>query len=464
MGIQIGISGGATGRLRLAAKAVVVALFALMILVPLAMIDDVVQQRQSYRAQAVASIARSHAGPQAFVGPVLVVPYEETVETSTQDSQGVIRKVLRQRSGQWRWFPATLSLDGTLQPGTRKRGLYEVRVYEWQGHADARFDAVIPADPDPLHPRRIGAAWLDYGIADVRGLAGVPRLQVDGRAVVLQQGLRGREGSGVHASLAAPRAGERLQLDTRMAFALDGTESLALVPLGDRNQVTLASPWPHPQFGGSFLPRTRKVDARGFSASWDISSLATSAQARFDAGKTLPLVADRSGSGGDAVAVEGIDAIALSLVEPVNLYSQVDRATKYGFLFVLLTFAGFFLFELVRQLPIHPIQYALVGLALAIFFLLLLSLSEHMAFASAYLVASLACIGLLGFYLSAVLRSRLRGGAFAAMLALLYAALYGLLVSEDNALVLGALLLFAILAAAMVVTRKLDWYQLAERT
>ena len=127
----------------------------------------------------------------------------------------------------------------------------------------------------------------------------------------------------------------------------------------------------------------------------------------------------------------------------------------------MLTFVGFFLFELIKQLPIHPIQYGLVGLALAIFFLLLVSLSEHIRFVYAYLVASVACIGLLGFYLSAVLRSTARGLGFAAMLATLYAALYGLLVSEDNALVLGAGLLFLVLATVMVVTRKVDWYQVA---
>ena len=139
---------------------------------------------------------------------------------------------------------------------------------------------------------------------------------------------------------------------------------------------------------------------------------------------------------------------------------QADRASKYGLLFVLLTFVGFFMFELIKQLPIHPIQYGLVGLALAIFFLLLLSLGEHFAFGWSYLSAAVACIGLITFYLSAVLRSVVRALGFAAMLSTLYASLYGLLMSEDNALVLGAGLLFVILAALMAVTRKVDWYQL----
>jgi len=181
-----------------------------------------------------------------------------------------------------------------------------------------------------------------------------------------------------------------------------------------------------------------------------VSSLASNAQAQY-----------REVGSEKATAM---DAIGLSLVEPVDLYSKLDRASKYGLLFVLLTFVGFFMFETIRQLPIHPIQYLLVGLALAIFFLLLLGMSEHIAFGMSYLAASIACIGLLGFYLAHVLRSRARGVGFAVMLGSLYAALYGLLLSEDNALVLGSVLLFAILAAIMVATRKVDWYQVAART
>jgi inner membrane protein len=450
--------------MRLGLKILLVLAMTLAILVPLTMIRGTINERQLYRAQAVDSIARSYAGAQSFVGPVLVVPYVETVEVDERDAQGVTHKVLRAQDGRWTYFPETLDLGGVLKPGTRKRGLHEVRVYEWQGQADARFDVTVPADTDPLRPRRIGRPWLSFGVADVRGLMGAPRLHVAGAETALEQGLGSRDGAGVHARLAAPRAGDRLAFDSRLEFVLGGTESLALVPLGKRNRVALASTWPHPQFGGSFLPRTHAIDGKGFRAQWEVSSLATSAQAQYNAGRTVPRVvgdvAGARGAGADGIGVEGIDAIGISLVDPVNIYSQADRASKYGLLFVLLTFVGFFMFELIKQLPIHPIQYGLVGLALAIFFLLLLSLSEHIAFAWAYLVASVACIGLLGFYLSHVLRSRARGLGFAAMLAMLYAALYGLLVSEDNALVLGSGLLFLILAAIMVVTRKVDWYAL----
>ena len=146
----------------------------------------------------------------------------------------------------------------------------------------------------------------------------------------------------------------------------------------------------------------------------------------------------------------------------MNIYLQAERAVKYGVLFVALTFAAFFLIEILKGVAVHPLQYGLVGLALATFFLLIVSLSEHLAFGQAYLAASLACVGLMTFYISHVLKSRARGLGFGALFGLLYLALYGLLLSEDNALVLGSLLLFAALATVMVLTRKVDWYRLGE--
>jgi inner membrane protein len=414
--------------MRIGLKMLMVAVLTLAILLPLAMIRGTITERQAYRRQAVADIARSYAGAQTFAGPVLVVPYSERVEVEERDAQGFAHKAWRRQAKQWVFFPRTLDVRGRLQPGTRKRGLHEVRVYELRDAvANADFDARLPV-ADPLRERSIGAPWLSVSFADVRGLLGTPQLAIDGVEHPIAQGAH--DGPGIHALLATPAEGGRLRLRTRLDFTLAGTESLALVPLGDRNTVEIDSSWPHPRFDGSFLPRTRRVDAKGFSARWEVSALATRAQAQFLAGLRLPATDDPVATmpeGKDAVG-QGIDWVGVSLVEPVNVYTQADRASKYGVLFVLLTFVGFFMYELLRQLPIHPIQYGLVGLALAIFFLLLVSLSEHIEFAWAYLVSSAACIGLLGFYLSAVLRSTARGTGVAAMLAQRYAALYGLLV------------------------------------
>ncbi len=428
--------------MRLGLKILMVLGMTLAILIPLSMIRGTIHERQAYRETAVATVARSYAGEQAITGPVLVVPYVEIVEVEEKDAVGASHRVRREQAGHWTYFPTTMEIGGKLLPSTRRLGIHEVRVYEFNATTNAAFHVRIPGDTDSNTPRSIGRPRLVYGFSDVRGLVGAPTLKLDGRVQALQQGLGGGKGSGVHSQLAMPRAGQALDFQARLAYALAGTESLSIAPLGKSNRIVIDSSWPHPQFNGAFLPRSKRIDSHGFHAQWDVSSLATNAQAQYI-----------SGSRG------GLDKIGVSMVEPVNIYSQADRATKYGLLFVALTFVGFFMFELIRQLRIHPIQYGLVGLALAIFFLLLVSLSEHIAFSWAYLAASVACIGLLGFYLSAVLQSVARGIGFSTMLALLYGALYGLLISEDNALVLGAGLLFVILTVIMVVTRRIDWYR-----
>lgn len=445
--------------MRLMLKILMMVGMTILLLVPLLMIRGVIQERQFYRDEAVRSVARGTAGAQALSGPVLIVPYTNTVEVEEKNANGeVIRKVKQDgESGQWLFFPTSMTVDGTIEPRIKSLGLHDVRSYEVAGKVVATFDVNIPADANPELPRKIGQPVLNFGIADVRGVAGVPKLMVDKRELKLSRGIVGREGTGLHAMLPTPRAGDALRFSTDLAFALEGTEHLAVVPLAQTNKVTLSSPWQHPQFSGSFTARNKSIGDKGFKADWEVSSLASNAQSQYLGGRTVPN-AGAIGLSGEADL--GMDAVAVSLVDPVNIYSQADRASKYGILFVLLTFVGFFMFELIKQLRIHPIQYGLVGLALAIFFLLLVALSEHIDFGIAYLIASAACIGLLAYYVSHVLRSWMRGLGFAMMISLLYAVLYGLLISEDNAMVMGAGLLFLILAAIMVVTRRVDWYSL----
>lgn len=294
----------------------------------------------------------------------------------------------------------------------------------------------------------MGEPYFALSVADVRGIVGRPTVTINGIGQVMVQG--GSSGSGWQSNLRVPLRGVtaltgRVVFD--MAIDLAGTEKLSIAPSGDSNHVDLRSTWVSPLFAGQFLPRSRMVSGEGFKAAWDVSSLASGTQAQMMADPIKP-----------------IDLVDVSLLTPIDPYKLSDRATKYGILFVVLTFGGFFLFEMMKQLAIHPVQYLLVGFGLAVFFLLLVSFSEHMAFGAAYFVASTACIGLLTFYLSYVLRSVARGLGFGVMLTTLYAAVYGLLISEDNALVLGSLMLFALLAAVMAVTRKVDWYRNTAKT
>jgi inner membrane protein len=419
-----------------------------VLLIPIMMIRGTVQDRQRYRAEAVEEVARSTAGEQTIAGPVLFVPYSDRVVVMRADTSGVQRPVEEVRTGTWIFFPDSIEVRGSMRSLPRMRGLYEIRVFELDTTLRAGFRVRIPRDDDPATPRTIGEPQLGFGIRDVRGLVGVPSLRVAGMPYLLHQGLGYGRAAGLHATLAAPAEGATLAFDVEFKSLLQGTESLSIAPLAERNVIALNSAWPHPLFHGAFLPRTREIGPDGFRATWDVSSLASNAQSQYRS------AIDRSGA-------ESPEAISVSLVDPVNVYSQVDRATKYGILFVLLTFIGFFMFEFLKQLQIHPIQYGLVGLAIAIFFLLLLALSERTAFGVAYMVAAIACIGLIGYYLGHVLGGWVRGAGFAGMLGTLYAALYGLLISEDNAMLLGAGLLFVVLAAIMVLTRKIDWYRAA---
>jgi inner membrane protein len=420
-------------------KLLVIGGITLVMLIALAMINHVIAERQGYRDEAVKSIADSYAGAQTIVGPVLVRPYKQTTMVTEDLGKGRTGKSPRTESFAATSFPALLNVTGSLNPTERRHGIYKVTTYEFSGRLEGAFDVIPPKTEGTVE---WGEPYLALSVEDVRGIAGTPKVLVNGVSFQVSQGAG--QTLGWKPNLHVPLTG-LTNLAGRIRFsidlALDGTEMLNIAPAGDSNHVELSSSWPSPLFAGRFLPRTRSVTAGGFAGAWDISSLATGTQAQMTANPVPPL-----------------DLISVDLLTPIDPYKLSDRATKYGFLFILLTFSGFLLFETLKQVPIHPVQYLLVGFGLAIFFLLLISFSEHLAFALAYAIASIACIGLLTFFLSYVLRSATRGLGFGAMLATLYAAVYGLLISEDNALILGSLLLFFVLAAVMVVTRKVDWY------
>ncbi|RQR57727.1 cell envelope integrity protein CreD [Burkholderia sp. Bp9125] len=431
-------------------KSLITASLVLLILIPLHLVGNIVQERALYRQDALKSIWSSYAGPQTVTGPVLVVPYTEVTRVREDTAAGQPEKTrLQSEAKRLLVFPKTLGVKGSLATDVRYRGIHKALVYDLQ----SRWEGTLALPDLKQLPQSaghvsfaIGTAYVAFGISDVRGLMTQPVLAFGGKRLAVEQGARLPSlRQGVHADVdlaafAAAAGGNPVPFS--IDLPLLGAESIAFAPVADQNDFSLKSAWPHPSFDGAFLPRTRTVDAGGFASAWSLTSFNTKVREQI-----------ASGSGDDA-----FESASVSLIEPVNVYLEAERATKYGALFVMLTFASFFMFELVKRLRIHPIQYLLVGLSLALFFLLLLSLSEHIAFGYAYLAASGACIGLLGFYVSFVLHSVRRGATFAGLLAMLYAALYGLLLSEDNALMLGSLLLFAILAAIMLLTRHVDWY------
>lgn len=423
--------------------------------ISLLIIGGTIGERERYHDEAVRSIAADSVEPQTVIGPVIVIPVSEDYDEKVEG-----RVERRTRTSYQLVYPTTLKISGAMDTDKRYRGLHQVLVFSGQYAFSGDFD--LPSREEILASygktqASIGKPFAVLHIADVRGIRNTPVLKLDTLSAEFEQGTQlDALPRGLHANLDGLDLARRAHQAFSFNLSLDGIESQSFVPVGKNNQVAMRSQWPHPQFTGRFLPapRDRQVTNNGFSATWNVSSLAADAQSQ------LRRIVNGPAAGKDAAA--GVDSFAIVLKEPVNIYTLAERAVKYGIMFVALTFAAFFLFEILKELRIHPVQYALVGLALAMFFLLLISLSEHIAFGVSYVLASVACIALITFYLRFVMGSWGRAAGFCAALTALYAALYGLLISENNALVLGSLLLFGVLAAVMVATRKVDWYQLGK--
>lgn len=429
----------------LLSKVMVIGLLMLLLSIPLMMVRDVIQERSLNRAAATAEVARAHAGEQTITGPVLYVPYTETfTRTVAVGDAGHTREERVTQAHAVIRFPTVMETRSRLDTETRWRGVFPITVYTSVNQSTGRF---VWSDVEPKEKNgqiSLGQPRLLMGVSDLRGLLNAPQLKIDGHAIAVAPAPAAqRLPLPLAASLdvAQLRPGAVLPFDLQLDLA--GTGRIGWVPLADENRVQLQSTWPHPSFGGDFLPRTRAVSAQGFEAAWSVPSLSTQAQQQF-----LQTGEQRRAPESFSVALE----------DPVDVYRMTERATKYGMMFIVLTFAAFFVLEMVKRWRIHPMQYLMIGAALVLFFLLLLSISEHLDFVWAYLVASVACIGLLAHYLRHVLDGWTPGLLMSGLLVALYGVLYGILVSEDNALMMGSLLLFGVLAAIMVATRKVDWY------
>ncbi len=435
---------------------------------PLMMVWLLVIDRQSQSEFAQAGIAEGWGGPQTVSGPLLVIPYwADLSETATENGAQVTR--VRRVQKQMVLAPEASEIETELRAQPLRRSIYEVAVYDAAISGRARF--AMPADlarfgiaPAQLDLAR---AELRFGLSDPRGLGANPRVSVGGRRLRLQPGggAGATGGNGFFAWLdAAPLAGAAIRVDYSYDFR--GNGSLGLVPRAGETRWRLRSPWPHPSFHGAFLPTHRRIGADGFEAVWRVGNLALGQQlVSTDAeGAAPPVPAQPAPAGYSAegastpAATPGAPGAAqVSLIQPVDLYAQVNRATKYGFLFIGFTFLAFLMFDLIGGVRVSGVEYLLVGAGLVLFYVLLLALAEVVGFMPAYLAAAAAITGLNTAYSAAVLKSWRRAGFIGVLLTGLYAVLYVLLSLEAYSLLIGSLMLFAALAAVMYLTRNLNW-------
>jgi inner membrane protein len=412
-------------------KAAVLIGISLLLLIPLGLLQSLVAERTSQRDAAVASVARGWGDRQWVGGPVLAIPVTDGGNP--------------QRTVDWFVLPESLDITVELkvQDTRRRLGLYDVPVYIARVQVKGQFDIAAATamlarecgSAARVHPEQ---ARLILPINDPRGLR---ELTSDNKELHFEPGT----GFPIPVMALPLDLSATASRTFELSFSLAGTQSLQFLPLGNVTHVQLQGNWPDPGFTDGFLPTERKLDARGFAASWQVLDVNRNYGNHWSAELNSEQRLLASGFG-------------VELVQPVDIYQRCTRAVKYGGLFIALSFLTLFLVENLRRRPIHPIQYGLMGLALSIFYLLLLALAEHTGFLVAYLIATTALCVLTGVYLAAALRSTrsgiVSGGCFAGT----YALLYLLITSESYALLAGALTLFALLATTMILTRRIDWY------
>ena len=433
-------------------KLAVLAALILLLLIPLAMIEGTVRERSYNRDAVRADIASSWTGAQTLSGPWLVVEYRRTTEKVHWDE-----KTQKKVTTPWTQYeklllrPKQARLANALDVSHRKRGIFQVPVYVGDVSLAAVFDTKAASDALAQVDGKItlDRVYTTISVSDARGIASSPTLDWEGQSVEVIPGADLNDLPGFHAELPKTVIEKPQEFSFLTEFKLRGLDQFLAAAVGFDNQINLTSTWPHPSFTGSFLPLEHDINDSGFQATWSVSSFAAG----------ISLAPELASQNAAFVAPQQPNTVGVRLFEPVDIYTLSDRATKYGLLFVLLTFAAFYLFEILGKSGLHPLQYGMVGLALAIFFLLLLSLSEHTGFASAYSIATAACVGLISVYIAPVL-GRANAIILGFGLTLLYATCYVILMLEDHALLVGSGLLFAALASVMLLTKRIDWYQL----
>jgi inner membrane protein len=429
----------------------------LLLLIPLAKIRGVLHERRARQGEAIRDITDAWGGQQVLAGPVLIVPYRYTFTTQRAETvNGVLTSVEHRETAvaEAYFLPEQFDAQGELSPEVRYRGIYEAVVYKGRFTVSGHFRR--PSFEEwKIPPQDVlwEEAVVSMSLTDLRGVQEGLRLTLGGRDLPLVPGSR-LPGfpSGVQARVRDPDLAGPETIPFSMSFSLNGSVGVRFAPVGIGNTVKVSSAWSDPSFQGAYLPVSSDIRADGFSADWAMSYYGRAYPQQWTSQK-----ADRAGESAILGSLFGVDLLSL-----VDQYRNVERSIKYGSLFLLLVFTGFFLFETLGGVRIHPFQYILVGAALCLFYLALLSLSELTAFRWAYLAGAAASTLLIALYCARVLRGGRRALVIAAELVLIYGFLYVILQLQDYSLLIGTAGLFVALGAVMFLTRKINWYEAGE--
>lgn len=445
----------------------IIVLFLIIILqIPTAMLQGIISERQNLKAEATQGITATWGTQQLVVGPKLIVPYVKKIQEGDK-----VKPILKHGV----FLPEMLNINTKLDSSTRYRGIFEVPVYDGDLDISGEFER---PDLSPWGVQAEDIQWdnaeLVVEISDAHAIKNQVKLDWNQKSIDFQPGLgkfprstsnapkptvpksrnitnyssplTNNTGSvsGIHARLKGQMTGNTFNFN--IPLKLSGSERIQVAPLGQLSKITMAGNWLNPSFQGRWLPTERDVNTKGFSATWEIPAL----------GRNYP----QSWNPDSPVSPETVDqsAFGVDLLSPVDNYRLSERSIKYNFLFLVLMFAIFWMFEVIAKLRLHPLQYLIVGVAMSLFYLLQLALSEHIGFQMAYWIASAGVTVLITGYSIAVLSAKRRGGIVGVVQVALYVYLYVVLANQDYSLLIGSLGLFIFLAIIMYLTRKVNWF------
>lgn len=417
-------------------KGFIIGLLVVLLMIPTFFVEGLVRDRQEAQVAAIQDVTSKWAGSQNITGPVLVVPYDEIVRPAI-GVPGLVRHLAY-------FLPDKLDIKSSVVPEKRYRGIYEVMLFSSNIDLTGSFAPLpiskLSIDPTLIHWKD---AYVCLNISDERGLREPMILKWNDSSVEVNPGIDQNAvmASGFSASIPidASRANETVRFSTRIS--LNGSQQLMFTPVGKETNITMQSSWPDPSFAGAKLPVASSINNNGFTAQW--KSLSHT--------RTFPQ------QWSDKSFVLSTDAIGTDLFIPLNTYQKTSRSVKYAILCILLTFTAFFLIETTHKLSVHPVQYALVGFALILFYTLLLSISEYTGFNVAYAIAALATTGLITWFVKGLLGSMKLSILLSFVLVLLYTYIFTVLQLEDSALIIGSIGLFITLGVVMYYSRRMKW-------
>ncbi len=422
-------------------KAIVTGVLILIMLIPTAFISNLVSEREQRQKQVVAEVSDKWANAQTITGPYIVVPYKDTFVSADNKTRTTTSNIIL--------LPENLEMNGDVVAEQRPRSIYKVLLYKSSLRANGIFKVKIPENIIPAN-LLLNNARLCIGINDFKGVDGPITMNFNGQSIEMNPGLPTKQID--ENGLSAPITLTLDQLQSAIPFncslRIKGSRQLNFVPLAGNSKFSLQSAWNNPSFDGNVLPSERTVTDKGFNANWQFN------KANLPFGTFIR----------DFNFQKASFAFGVTMLEPADQYAKTMRSVKYAILFIGLTFSLFFIVELMQKKPFHPVQYILVGIALVVFYTLLLSISEYIDFNIAYLISSLATVLLIVLYTKSHFLNWKTASLFGLVLSSLYTFTFVLIQLEDTSLLVGSIGLFIVLAIAMYASRKVNWYNTAVPT